>query len=203
MTDLEKYDRAIQQYISSICKRIVYAPTDRAMYTLTKKKPEYKDKIPFPFLSFYRDSEMPIDATRYGSAAIRADFTRLTSTQTGDRTARYVHSIPVTLGYQVDIWATKATDVLELSQQLLLKLTVTDPVLYVPINPDDEDGRFHFQDVNWVDNSDIESEESVGRLYRHTFSFNIDARIKAHRDTKTTMFMCEDVAIDHSDSIYE
>lgn len=203
MTDLEKYDRAINDYIKRVCKRTVYAPTDRAMYTLTKKDPKYKDKIPYPFISFYRDSEMPIDATRYGSAAIRADFTRLTSTQTGERTARYVHSIPVTLSYQVDIWCTKATDVLELSQDLLLMLTVTDPVLYVPINPDSEDGRFHFENVSWSDNSDIESEESMGRLYRHTFSFSIDARIKSHRDTRTTQFMCEEVAIDNSDEIYE
>lgn len=190
-TDIELYDRAVVAYLKEINPKVVFCPTDLAEYTITKMQNVSADRIPYPFINVYRDPDIPIDWSRYSSHTRRADFTRLSSTPEGSRTARYVHSIPVTLSYQADIWATKSTDVLELSQSLLLKLTITNPILYVPINPDGENGRFCIEEVELVDNSDIESEEDKGRLYRHTFTFTIDARIKLVKDVRTTQFEAE------------
>lgn len=191
ITDIELYDRAVVNYLKGVNKKVVFAPTDLAEYTITKKYNAPEDKIPYPFISVYRDPDIPIDWSRYSSHTIRSDFTRLSSTEEGSRVARYVHSIPVTLSYLVDIWGVKSTEVLEISQSLLLKLTITNPVLYVPINPDGENGRFYIEGVGLVDNSDIESEEDKGRLYRHTFTFSIDARIKLIKDMETTQFESE------------
>lgn len=201
-TDIEIYDRAVVKYLSEVNNKVVYSPTDLAEYTITKKYNVPEDLVPYPFISVYRDPNIPIDWSRYSSHTIGADFVRLSSTSDGKRTARYVHSIPVTLSYQVEIWGVKSTEVLALSQELLLKLTIKNPVLFAPINPEGENGRFYIEDVNLVDNSDIESEEDRGRLYRHTFTFSIDARIKYVRDVDTTKFEEPEVHPNDEDDIY-
>lgn len=205
VSDIELYDTAVFKYIQDLHSRVVYAPTDRASYTLVKKFPNYKDKIPFPYMSFYRDPEIPIDRERYSNQAIRGHFTKLTTmgTDSDSRKATYIHSIPVTLSYQVEIWGSKSTEVLELSQDFLVKLTMLNPVLFVPINPDGEMGRFHILDVNLVDNSDLENEENKGRLYRHTFTFTINAWIKHVNDTETTKWVCPEIVVVDDISIYE
>ena len=201
-TDIELYDRAVVSYLREISPKVVFAPTDLAEYTISKKYNIPEDRIPYPFISVYRDPHIPIDWSRYSSHTIRSDFTKLSSTSEGSRIAQYVHSIPVTLSYQVDIWGVKSTDILELSQSLLLKLTVLNPVLYVPMNPEGTNGRFCIEGVDLVDNSDIESEEDRGRLYRHTFVFTIDARIKYVRNEKATQFEAE-VHVNDEDTIYD
>lgn len=195
-SDFELYDEAVVLYVKNVIPRVVYASTDRASYTIVKNNPKYKDNIPYPFASVYRDPSMPIDWGRYNKSAIKGHFLRLTtSTKTSVRTARYVHSIPVTLTYQVDIWGVRSIDILPLSQKLLLELTVNHPVLYVPINPEGEMGRFHLLDVNLVDNSDIESEESKNRLYRHTYTFTVNAWIKDIKDIERAPWKCPDIVI--------
>ena len=204
IADIELYDKSVYKYLSRVCPRVVYSTTDRASYTLTKRNPDNLDKITYPFISFYRDPHIPIDWNRYSSQAIGGHFIRLTSsTEDGSRTARYVHSIPVTLTYQVDLWGVRSTEILELSQELLIKLTIDNPVLFVPINPDKEPGRFHILDVDLVDNSDIESEEDKGRLYRHTYTFTVNAWIKSVRDNRTTPWVCPEIVVTDDVSIYD
>lgn len=87
-----------------------------------------------------------------------------------------------------------------MSQSLYVKLTILNPVLLVPINPDGTMGRFLISEVNLVDNSDIESEDTIGRKYRHTFTFSIDARLKHVRNQITTEFEgCEVHTSDEED----
>jgi hypothetical protein len=205
-TDIELYDKALYKYLYPVSQgKLVYAPTDRAFYTFVKRNPEYKDKIPFPLVSYYRDPNIPIDMNRYSNQAIKGTFTKLTTVDTDskERDATYIHSLPVTLSYTVDMWSSKAEDVLEISQQLLIKLTIKNPVLIVPINPDGEDGRFHILDVNLVDNSDIENEENTGRLYRHTFSFNINAWIKNVEVIRNGAWSCPEIVVTDDLSIYD
>lgn len=204
-SDIELYDTAIFKYVQDLIPRVVFAPTDRASYTLIKKFPKYKDNIPYPFASIYRDPHIPIDHNRFSNQAIKGHFIKLTTigTDSNSRNARYVHSIPVTLSYQVDLWGSKSVEILELSQAMLVKLTMKNPVLIVPINPDGEDGRFHILDVDLVDNSDIENEENVGRLYRHTFTFTINAWIKYVDDIVTSKWVCPEIVVTDDISIYD
>lgn len=204
VSDFELYDIAVVDYMKEVLPIVVYAPTDKAEMTLVKRAPKYKDNIPYPFISVYRDPSMPIDHNRYSSQAIGGDRVRVTSsTRERGCISRYVHSIPVTLTYQADIWATKATDALRSAQNMLTKLTIRNPVLFVPINPDGEMGRFHLLDVNHVDNSDIESEEDKGKKYRHTFTFTVNAWIKYVRDEDNTLWECPKIVVSDYISIYD
>lgn len=198
VSDIEIYDRAVADRLTSILPRVVYAPTDKALYTISKNA-KFKDKTPYPFISFYRDANMPIVEGMDGFRSHHVgDLTR--TVRKGDSTechivnAEYVHSIPVNLVYQVDVWGVKATEVLVYAQNLMVDLSMKLPVLMVPINPDGENGRFDILDVEWVDNSDIESETENGRLYRHTINFRIEAFIKYIRDMITTD--CLDISVE-------
>lgn len=204
-SDIENYDNSVDRYLKELHPLVVYAPTDRASYSLVKKNPSFKDKIPYPFISFYRDPHIPIDWNRYSNQAIGGHFlnVRKCSTDSKHRTATYAHSIPVTLSYNVDVWGSKATETLDLAQQLLVKLTMKDTVLIVPINRDGEDGRFHILDVDLVDNSDIENEENVGRIYRYTFTFTINAWIKYYDDVTTTPWKCPEIVVTSDISLYD
>lgn len=195
-SDIERYDRAIAEYLADILPRVVYAPTNRAAYTITKATKGSADSIPYPFISFYRDPSIPIDHSRYNNAAVRGDYRGIKSSTKGTyRTTNYQHSIPVTLTYQIDVWGVKSSEILTISQKLLLKLTTTNPVLVAPMDDEGTTGRFHILDVNLVDNSDIVSEEEQGRLYRHTVSFTLAAWIRSMEEEDTGLFTCPVIVV--------
>lgn len=190
MSEIELYDRAVWSYLSTISPKIVYSPTQVAVRTITKRE-QFSDKKPWNFISFYRNPTFDVDWSRMNNAAtVTGDFTRLRMTTDTDREARYVQNIPVNLTYNVEIWASKSVEVQGLAIQLISKIYMQDQVLEVPINPDGEMGRFHIMDVSWTDNSDLERETEIGKIYRHTISFTIDARITLVRDVATKKFCC-------------
>ena len=193
MTDLEIYDRSVFEYLSAVIdtEYIVYAPTDNAIRTITQRE-QFKDKTPLRFISFYRNPTFDIDMSRYNSAAaIRGDIVQRRIDENGKFQGVAVANIPVNLTYQVDLWASKNTLVQELAIDLITRLYMQSQVLTAPMNPDSEEpARFHFVDITWEDNSDIESEIDRGKLYRHTISFTIDSRIKLVKPITTEKFCC-------------
>lgn len=189
-SEIEKYDRAVYAYLATISDKIVYTPTQNALKTITKRE-QFKDDKPWNFISFYRNSLFEVDWSKMNNpATITGDFVRLTGTSDTDREARYVQNIPVNLTYSIDIWASKAVEVQSLAIDLITKIYMQEQVLEVPINPDGENGRFHILDVSWTDNSDLERETEIGKIYRHTINFTVDARLTLVRDVRTTRF-CE------------
>lgn len=195
MTDIEIYDRAMHGYLSTITKNVIYSITSKAFQNMAKDA-KYKDYIDYSMISFYRSPDFDIDLSRYQfSGAVFGDFVRLTEDEKKKREARYVHNLPVNLTYQVDIWATKETNVQDTATRLISKLFMQKQVLVAPMNPDLEEARFHIIDVKWSDNSDLEEENERGKLYRHTISVTIEAQIKLTEDVETTQFICDYVNI--------
>lgn len=200
MTDIEKFDRAVYKYLSSISSKIVYAPTSQAVRTITKRE-NFSDNKPWNFISYYRDSSFDVDwnrmnnpATLYGDIVSRGGIPN-----TKRMKIKTVQNIPMNLSYIVDIWASKNTEVQELAVALITKIYMQEQVIKVPINPGGEDGRFHLLEVNWNDNSDIERETEIGKIYRHTISFTIDGRLTLTTDSEVDKFCCCEVPLD----IYE
>lgn len=187
MTDIERYDTAVYQYLVNITPTLIYGPTSIASKQIAKLKTT-TDKIPWSFISYYRNPVFEFDSSRDNYAA--QSFGDLVSQlrQSSTITNTYVHNIPINLTYTVDIWAATNSRVQEVALSVIERLCFTDKVLTAPINPGGVDARFHILDLEWVDNSDIENEDNVGRIYRHTISFSIDARIKLVRTTTTVPF---------------
>lgn len=200
-SDIEKYDRAVFEYLSTISGKIVYAPTQMAVRTITKRE-NFSDKKPWNFISFYRNPLFEVDWNRMNNpATVQGDFTRLSINSEGKREARFVQNIPVNLTYNVELWASKATEVQDMAVALITKIYMTDQVLEAPINPDGENARFHILDVAWNDNSDLERETEIGKIYRHTINFTLDARIILTTDVNTEKFCCIPVNIYENESI--
>ena len=198
-TDIEIFDRAIYEYLSTISERVVYATTHKAVQTITKDA-KYKDAIPYHFISFYRDPTFDIDNERYNfTAANFGDVIRLREYDNGDLEARYVKNLPVNLTYQIDIWASKEKNVQAAAISLISKIHMENQIVLAGMEPDGGDARFHITQVNWVDNSDLEVENEKGKLYRHTITITIDARIKLVLDVPTTEFKCIPVDIYEND----
>lgn len=193
-SELEKYDRAVWAYLSTISDKIVYAPTQKALPTITKRE-QFKDNKPWNFISYYRNPTFEVDWERMNNpATVQGDLVRVLSID-DQRFARFVQNIPLNLTYNVELWASKATEVQIMAIQLITKIFMKEQVLEVPINPDGEMGRFHILDVSWIDNSDIERETEIGKIYRHTISFSIDARLTITSDVRTEPFCCVPIDI--------
>ena len=195
-SDIQVLDEGLSDYLKAFFPRVVYAPTNRARYTVLRKNPKLKDNDIYPYISFYRDANVIIDYSRYDASVIKGDYQRLRRYDPeGQLYAVYHHSIPVTLNYQVDIWSDKQADAMKYSQALVLKLMVTDPVLFIKLGNHTQNGGYHILDVKLVDNSDLEAEESRGRLYRHTITFHIAGWMDYIEQRETTPWVCPKVDI--------
>lgn len=198
MSDIQAYDTAVLKYLSQICPRTYYSITSKAKEKCAKMN---KDRTAYPFISFYRDTDLEIDSTRMNYSVIKGHFTHMgsqTSPSDPRRKTYYEHFIPVNLLYQVDIWSANHADLLKLSQDLMIDLKSARPVLQVP-TADNGIAKFEFHDVSWVDNSDLEDETETGRTYRHTVSFTIQAYITRVRMEHQKPFDPDDITYD----IYE
>lgn len=191
MTDIEIYDRGIYEYLSYISPNIVYAPNSIAHRKIAEYE-KNKDLTPWSFISYYRDPSFEFDTDRMNFTSMRlGQITQFdVDASKSEQYITYVRDIPVNLTYQVDIWAAKATTVLELATKLVSQLQMKSPVLKVPMNPGGEEARFYFLDITWNDNSDIENEQDKGKIYRHTFTFKVDARIKLVREVVAAIPLC-------------
>lgn len=196
MTDIEKFDRAVFEYLTDISPKIIYAPTGTAVKTITKKE-KFSDDKPWNFISYYRDSDFDIDWSRMNNpATLYGDRISLGGIpETNKVRQRFVQNIPLSLTYDINLWASKNTEVQEMAVALISKVFMKNQVIEVPINPDGEMGRFHLLDISWNDNSDIERESDIGKIYRHTVSFTIDARITLTREKVSEKFCCVPVNI--------
>lgn len=196
MTDIEKFDRAVFEYLTDISPKIIYAPTGTAVKTITKKE-KFSDDKPWNFISYYRDSDFDIDWSRMNNpATLYGDRISLGGIpETNKVRQRFVQNVPLSLTYDINLWASKNTEVQEMAVALISKIFMKNQVIEVPINPDGEMGRFHLLDISWNDNSDIERESDIGKIYRHTVSFTIDARITLTREKVSEKFCCVPVNI--------
>lgn len=196
MTDIEKFDRAVFEYLTDISPKIIYAPTGTAVKTITKKE-KFSDDKPWNFISYYRDSDFDIDWSRMNNpATLYGDRISLGGIpETNKVRQRFVQNVPLSLTYDINLWASKNTEVQEMAVALISKIFMKNQVIEVPINPDGEMGRFHLLDISWNDNSDIERESDIGKIYRHTVSFTIDARITLTREKVSEKFCCIPVNI--------
>lgn len=199
MTDIQMYDAAVKAYLMRVTPAVIYGPTSTAVKQITKLQSQGNptDQTKWGFITFYRSPVFEFDHGRDNfSAQLRGDRVSYSPSTGGVLTNRYVHNIPINLTYNVDIWAATRQRVQEMALAVLHYVVFTDQVLEVPLNPDGEDARFHMIDYEWTDNSDIENEDDVGRIYRHTISFVIPAVITMTETVKTRQYDLSKILID-------
>lgn len=200
-TDIEQTDRAVYAYLHSICPHVVYSPTTLAQKRISKRI-ENQDKQPWSFISYTRDSRFDIDWTRMNNPSTISG--RHTST-VGDKTSRLVtklKNVPVNLTYHIEIWSPREVEVQSLAIALIVKIFSEDQVLevsYENLGGNKDTLRYHIQNVLWTDSSDLTQDDVLGKLYRHSISFTLDAQITSsvtHDEYGTLNCVPVDIYID-------
>lgn len=206
LTDIERYDRAVATYLVGITDKLVFAPTSKARLQVTKMYSEDtrkdQDHIPWAFISYYRHPQFVLDNQRDGfpNRMVGENVSNVMLDKLNIRKSTYVKALPINLTYSVDVWSGTHRHLLELSELVATRLYFNQRVLTAPVDiSEDETARFAVQDIDWTDNSDIESEEEYGRIYRHTFTFTIDAVLKVVKEYRTYPLDMSKILID----IYE
>lgn len=162
-------------------------------------KLETKDHIPWTFISYYRQSQFQFDAERDGFANRMVGDNVSNVVLKNKVYGTYVRALPINLTYSVDVWSATQRQVLVVAEELAYRLFFNERVLTAPVDVENEEARFAVTNLDWVDNSDVENEEEYGKVYRHTFTFSIDAVIKLVRKTKTYQLDLSKISIE----IYE
>ena len=183
-TDIEKYDRAVASYLVGLTEKLIYSPTSKARREISKLKTD-DDKIPWAFMSYYRHPQFEIDTERDGFPNRMIGDNTGNVLRKGIVNSTRVKALPINLTYSVDIWSGTHRRVLEIATLTAERLFFNERVLTAPVDVEDEDARFAILNLDWTDNSDIENEEEIGRIYRHTFTFSIDAVFKVISTTRT------------------
>ena len=199
MTDIEIYDRAVYAYLNTIADRIIYAPADIAIREITKKYPGSTENTGWCFISYYRDPSFEIDYSRdsFSARQIGDRATRAYDPETGKLSMTTLRTIPVNLSYTVDIWAARNATVQEVAINLVhqIQTNPSSAVFKASMGLNEEAVRYHFQSLEWTDNSDLVNDTEHGRIYRHTISFTLAANLKWVTTTQKTPFEYTNIPI--------
>ena len=192
---LFQYDKAIFKMLKKLYDEVYYVDTYENAFKLNAKA--HQGKVVLPMISVYRLGDYSIAMEAYNDWAVRQGFHSNVMGRAEFPNQRVAaHTLPVTLQYQIDVWATRRDVVDGLTAELLMEFkehphfsaNIQDLGLQAP------KVEFDFLiDENVTDNSGITEFEDTGRYYRLTLTgtvpmaaiFRIDIFNRIEKETIT------------------
>lgn len=180
-TNFSKYSNALVALLKEVFTGdVVLKPVDDAFQYAIKQT---ADNLKFPFISVYPDSAITVDQRNntmpsYTTGTLFENALSIynddgTFKGKNDRLAKNTQTLYIYLGYQLDVWGIKRIDTEEVMQELLFWLYQNQEVQIeyadTPMNLTFELGG------EIVDNSDLVSYTSSGKLYRYTYTIRLHA----------------------------
>ena len=178
-TNFTLYSEALKDLIKTVYNgTVVYEPSDVAFeYALNQTK----NKIKFPMISIYHDNNIELDMGRNSfqtykrgmlfenAIKVRDDNMKLTG-ETNKKISKSVQNLYITMRYIIDVYGTDRFSTEKVMQELLFWLFDNQQVDIVyqgqPLS-------FTFDiSPNIVDNTDLVSYHSNGKLYRMSMSIS-------------------------------
>lgn len=164
---LFQYDKALYDLIHSLYEYVYYGSTDEIFSINAKKN---NGKVVLPFIGIYRLPDFSINTEMANDSFLRRGY-HMKSTK--DRQIELpkqmvaMHGLPVTLEYQIDVYATKRDVCDGLTAELLMYLR-ENPWINVQIM---DMGKVVVQfnlevDESVTDNTDIMGFDETNRMYR-------------------------------------
>jgi len=177
---------------------VIYSPFDLAFeYAMKRQKTENKNQIKFPLIICHKsagfsisdmthrvlNTKIPVyyvDYTYDGTPAPTPEVP--TPEPVTVRVSRYVQIINVDIPYNIEILTKDENQAFELAQEIIF-LLIRDPFIEVPkfrdlaTIPEVEKTNFIFSlmmDNEVADNTALETESEVGKLYRVTISVTVN-----------------------------
>lgn len=185
-SDFYEYGEALKELIQKVFNgTVIYEPADTAFeYALNATK----NSIKFPLISFYHEDNIELDMGRNSfptyhrgklleqAVRIRDENMKLTG-ETNEKISKSVQNLYITMRYIIDVYGTDRISTERATQELLFWLFDNQQVHF----------KYQGQDLNMsfdispniVDNTDLVSYHSNGKLYR--FSIAISSHIALFR----------------------
>ena len=185
-SDFSMYGDALKELIKKVYNgTVIYEPSDTAFeYALNATK----NKIKFPLISLYHLNDIEIDTGRNTfpsyrrgvlmerAVPVRDDNLKLTG-ETNEKISKSVQNLYITMKYIFDVYGTDRISTERATQELLFWLFDNQQV---SIKYQGKDLNMTFDiSPNIVDNTDLVSYHSNGKLYR--FSIAISSHIALFR----------------------
>lgn len=180
-SNFSKYGEALKNLLKEVFNGdVIFEPVDTAFEYATKQT---EGKLRFPFISFYPDNTIELDMKNNAmpnyDEGIQYKNPLPIYNEDGslkgvsNRLAKNVEFLYIIIGYQLDVWATSRLDVETVMQELIFWLHRNQQV---ESKYEDETLAFSFSlDNNIVDNSDLTSYHTDGKLYRYSYNIQLHA----------------------------
>ena len=194
-TNFEQYRKALKDLISTVYNgTVIYETADVAFeYALNQTK----NKIKFPMISIYHENDIDIDTSRnsfpsykrgklFENAITVYDENMKDTEEHNEKISKSVQNLYITMRYIIDVYGTDRLSTEKVVQELLFWLYDNQK-----INIKYQGARLNFTvDVspNIVDNTDLVSYHSNGKLYRMSIAIS----------THEALFR----SVDHFNAIY-
>lgn len=183
-SNFSKFGEALKDLIQQVFVggSVVMEPVETVFEYATKQT---KNDIKFPIISFYPDSTITLDRKNIAMPSYKEGIAFqnpiITYNEDGsvkgtnERLAKNVKFLYIIIGYQLDVWATTRLEAEQAMQELVFWLYENQQV---EIEYQGEHFTFSFDLAeNIIDNSDLTSYQTNGKLYRYTFGVQIHATL--------------------------
>ena len=182
-SNFSKYGEALKKLIKEVFNgAVVMEPVETAFQYAIKQT---ENNLELPMISFYPDNTVQLD--RKNNAMPSYDeglqFQNPMPTYNKDgsfnkynkRLAKNAKFLYIIIGYQIDVWATTRLEAEEVMQELVFWLFQNQQVNVEHLGVNLE---FSFDLANEIiDNSDLVSYQTNGKLYRYTYGIQVHATL--------------------------
>lgn len=182
-SNFSKYGEALKKLIKEVFNgAVVMEPVETAFQYAIKQT---ENNLELPMISFYPDNTVQLD--RKNNAMPSYDeglqFQNPMPTYNKDgsfnkynkRLAKNAKFLYIIIGYQIDVWATTRLEAEEVMQELVFWLFQNQQVSVEHLGVNLE---FSFDLANEIiDNSDLVSYQTNGKLYRYTYGIQVHATL--------------------------
>lgn len=177
------YSEALQNLFKNVFNGDVIVKPANESFEYAIKQSE--NDLKFPFISFYPDNTMYLDNKNNAMPTYTEGMQYQNPMpiynedgsykSTNDRLSKNAEYLYILIGYQIDIWGTNRYDTETLMKELLFWLLHNQQVIS---KYNGEDYYFTFSlNPEIVDNSDLTTYQTNGKLYRYTCSIQLQAAL--------------------------
>lgn len=178
-SNFSMYGEALKQILKKTFNGdVIMEPVNTAFEYAVKQT---ENQLKFPFISFYPNSNILLDNSNnsmdqyHDGIAFQNPLSIFnedgSKRGTNERLAKNQNYLYIIIGYQIEVWGIDRLSTEQVVQELVFWLYENQQV-YAKMM--DEDLRFTFSiDPQIIDNTDLTSYQSQGKLYRYTLSIEL------------------------------
>lgn len=181
---LMQYDKGIYKMVHDLYSETVYAPPEECFKVQAKR---HKGKVVLPMIAIWRLADFNLNLEMYNDLLTRQGILGRTRGEAEFPNQRVAaHMLPVTLQYQIDVYATRRDVCDGIVSELLIEFKERPHFKAYIQDMGDKSVKVEYDfliDESVVDNTSITDFEEAGRIYRLTLTGNVPSAVIYRIDT--------------------